>query len=87
MADAEPVVAAAEEPVEAAMFSTLDLIVLGALGLAAVYYLVLRNRKKDDDFSQMQTFTISWVLTAGSITSHMWLKIPGSACGQVHVSA
>ena len=65
MADAEsqPVMEeAAEVAVEAgaeAMFSTLDLIVLALLGLAAVYYLILRNKRKEEEMAQMQTFTIT----------------------------
>ena len=65
MADAEsqPVMEGAEAEVAAAasesMFSTLDLIVLALLGVAAVYYVILRNRKKEEELAQMQTFTIT----------------------------
>ena len=64
MADAEstPVMEEKEAEVAAAaeaMFSTLDLIVLAMLGLAAVYYLILRNKKKEEELAQMQTFTIT----------------------------
>ena len=64
MADAEsqPVVEQEGADVAAAaesMFSTLDLIVLALLGLAAVYYLILRNRRKEEEMAQMQSFTIT----------------------------
>ena len=53
--EAEVVTAAAAE----SMFSTLDLIVLALLGLAAVYFIILRNKKKEEELAQMQTFTIT----------------------------
>ncbi|KAF0301917.1 NADPH--cytochrome P450 reductase [Amphibalanus amphitrite] len=64
MADAEsqPVMEQADVAAEAAaesMFSTLDLIVLALLGLAAVYYVILRNKRKEEELAQMQSFTIT----------------------------
>jgi len=63
MAESETVAAeeaeALTEVAAEAMFSSLDLLVLAAVGLAAVYYLVLRNRKKEEELAQMQSFTIS----------------------------